>query len=67
MSSLGGTVNARMGDFRSAINNTLTNGNGNLEQAVHIDATFPNVNSKRQIEEALSELVNLAAQRAMRR
>ena len=67
MSSLGGTVNARMSDFKSAVRNTLVNGNNSLEQAVHIEASFPNVNSKREIEEALSELVNLAAQRAMRR
>jgi len=38
-----------------------------LEQDVHIEATFPNVDSKREIEEALSGLVNAAAQRAMRR
>ena len=37
-----------------------------LEQNVHIDASFPNVNSKKEIEEAFSELVNMAAQRAMR-
>ena len=67
MSSLGGTVNTRMNDFKSTIRNTLVNGNNSLEQAVHIEASFPNVNSKREIEEALSELVNLAAQRAMRR
>ena len=38
-----------------------------LEQDVHIEATFPNVDSKREIEEALTGLVNAAAQRAMRR
>jgi len=38
-----------------------------LEQNVHIEASFPNVNSKKEIEEALNDLVNLAAQRAMRR
>lgn len=37
-----------------------------IEQQVHIEASFPNVNSKRQIEEAFSDLVNLAAQRAMK-
>ena len=38
-----------------------------IEQNVHIDASFPNVNSKQEIEQAFSELVNLAAQRAMRK
>ena len=38
-----------------------------LEQDVYIEATFPNVDSKREIEEALTGLVNAAAQRAMRR
>ena len=38
-----------------------------LEQNVHITASFPNVDSKKQIKEAFSELTNLAAQRAMRR
>lgn len=38
-----------------------------LQQSVSIQASFPNVNSKREIEEAFSELVNMAAQRAMRR
>ena len=37
-----------------------------LEQNVHIEASFPNVNSKKEIEEAFNDLVNLAAQRAMR-
>jgi hypothetical protein len=37
-----------------------------IQQNVHIDASFPNVDSKREIEEAFTDLVNLAAQRAMR-
>jgi len=36
-----------------------------IEQNVHIEASFPNVNSKKEIEEAFSELVNLAAQRVL--
>ena len=46
-------------DFNSSSQNQY-------EQNVHIDATFPNVDSKREIEEAFDELVNLAAQRAMK-
>lgn len=38
-----------------------------IEQDVHIEATFPNVDSKKEIEEALTGLVSAAAQRAMRR
>jgi len=45
----------------------MTTSNDNIEQSVHIEANFPNVNSKREIEEAFNDLVNLAAQRAMRR
>lgn len=36
-------------------------------QVVSIEAIFPNVNSKKEIEEALSDLVNKAAQRAMKK
>ena len=35
-----------------------------LDQNVHIDANFPNVNNHTQIEEALNNLVNMAAMRA---
>ena len=38
--------------------------NGQLEQNVHIEANFPNVESASEIEEAINNLVNLAAQRA---
>jgi hypothetical protein len=66
MSSLDGSLFARADNIKSGFYNTSTDEDG-LEQNVHIDASFPNVNSKREIEEALSDLVNLAAQRAMRR
>ena len=38
-----------------------------LEQNVHIEANFPNVETASEIEEALNNLVNLAAQRANRK
>ena len=38
-----------------------------LEQNVQISATFPNVNSKKEIEDAFNEIVNLAAQKALKR
>ena len=39
---------------------------GQLEQNVHIEANFPNVESASEIEEALNNLVQLASQRANR-
>lgn len=41
--------------------------NETIDQNVHISASFPNVNSKKQIEDAFNDLVNLAAQRAMKK
>ena len=38
-----------------------------LEQDVHIEAQFPNVRDSREIENALNNLVNAAAQRANKR
>ena len=66
MNSLDGNLFARANNIKSGFFNT-SNDEDSLEQNVHIDASFPNVNSKREIEEAFSDLVNLAAQRAMRR
>ena len=51
----------------TTLNKLLKKYTPTIEQNVHIDATFPNVDSKREIEEAFNDLVNLAAQRAMRR
>lgn len=53
-------------NIKSLMNNENTDRN-QIDQNVQIEATFPNVNSKREIEEAFNDLVNLAAQRAMRR
>jgi hypothetical protein len=65
MSSMNGTFAARANDIRNGLGNLFTN-NEAIEQNVHIDASFPNVNSKKEIEEAFAELVNLAAQRVMK-
>ena len=35
-----------------------------IEQRVHIEATFPNVSQSREIEDAFNNLINIAAQRA---
>ena len=37
-----------------------------LEQKVHIEATFPNVSQSHEIEDAFNNLINIAAQRAYR-
>ena len=37
-----------------------------LEQNVHIEASFPNVSDRNEIEEAFSNLINLASQYAYR-
>ena len=68
MASMSGNIISKLGSLTS-INPTTSSFGGNssmLQQQVKIQATFPNVNSKKEIEEALSDLVNLAAQRAMR-
>ena len=59
-------MKTRLNSLKAGSFNPLTN-NESLEQNIHIEASFPNVNSKKEIEEAFSDLVNLAAQRAMRR
>lgn len=40
---------------------------GELEQNVHIDASFPNVQNHNEIEEAFTNLVNMASQYAYRK
>ena len=68
MASMSGNIISKLGSLTS-VNPTTSSFGGNssmLQQQVKIQATFPNVNSKKEIEEALSDLVNLAAQRAMR-
>lgn len=45
----------------------LTGQNGTLEQNVHIEASFPGVTDRNQIEEAFGDLVNIAYQYAHRK
>ena len=65
--NLNGNVYSMLGGLVSGRNSNNALNGDSIEQDVHIDANFPNVNSKKEIEEALSDLVNLAAQRVMRR
>jgi hypothetical protein len=44
---------------------SVTTDSGVVEQKVQIDATFPNVKDHKEVEQALNNLVNVAAQRAM--
>lgn len=58
---LGRMANITAGGFSSAV------GGNALEQNVHIEATFPGVKSSIEIQDALNNLVNMAAQRAQTR
>ena len=61
--TMGTTLLNRIADISSAnVGNILSN-SGQIEQRVQIDATFPNVTNHNEIEEALNNLVNAAAQR----
>lgn len=68
--SLNDTVSGKVYDINTSLANGKTQANDNketIEQDVHITATFPNVNSKKEIEDAFSELANRAAQRVLKR
>ena len=60
--SLGASVLSRMAGA-TAQGYSNGSGSGALEQNVHIDAQFPNVRDALEIEQALNNLVNVAAQR----
>ena len=62
-STLGNSVLNRLAGIAAANANGTANG-GLLDQNVSIQATFPNVTSSREIEDALNNLVNMAAIRA---
>lgn len=64
--SLGSSILKQMASMsRNGINGVM--GGEVVEQDVHIDAQFPNVKDSREIENALNNLVNAAAQRANKR
>lgn len=63
--SIGETMLNRLAQISTGAKGILAGfGGDTLEQNVHIDATFPNVQSSNEIEEALKNLTNIAAQRA---
>ena len=49
MDSVGGNIFTKVSDIKSGLYNAFGGGQ-NLEQNVRIDASFPSVNSKREIE-----------------
>ena len=65
-SVLGTSVLNRLAGIAAAGANGI-NDNGTLNQQVHIDATFPGVTHSREIENALNNLVNMAAMRSNRK
>ena len=65
-SSLGGVAFSRLNNIKSNFINDLIDKN-NLQQDVHIEANFPNVVNSQEIENAFNNLINLAAQRTMRK
>ena len=58
---------ASAGGFISLMSSGVAGNQGTLQQEVHIEANFPAVTDKNQIEEAFGDLVNLAAQYANRK
>jgi hypothetical protein len=65
--TIGSTMLNRLAQLNGNANGILAHvGAETMEQNVHIDATFPNVQSSHEIEDALKNLTNIAAQRAFR-
>ena len=67
--SVGSSMISRMANLTSniGINSNIPTSSDTLEQNVHIEANFPNVESSKEIEDALNNLVNVASQRVHRR
>lgn len=65
--TIGTTMLNRLAQVSGNANGILAGlGMDTLEQNVHIDATFPNVQSSNEIENAFKNLTNIAAQRIYR-
>lgn len=64
--SIGSSVLAKLSSLSANnLSNDVFDGN-QLEQNVHIDATFPNVTNSHEVEDAINNLVNMATQRIHR-
>ena len=65
--TIGSTMLNKLAQINGNANGLLAHvGAETMEQNVHIDATFPNVQNSNEIEEAFKNLTNIAAQRAYR-
>ena len=63
--SIDNSIFSRVADFTSGLGIAAPELTSEaLEQNVHIEANFPNVQSSREIEEAINNLTNIASQRA---
>ena len=70
MNSMNSSMMNRISNSLSGIKDNTSNQSLNseqLEQNVHIEATFPGVRDAKEIEEALNNLTNIAAQRIHRK
>ena len=65
--SLEGSLYSRADNIKGGFSNLFDSTNGeSIEQTVNIEAVFPNVNTRKEIEDAFYELANMAIQRALR-
>lgn len=70
MTSMNSSILERIVNGFSGIRNSNVDSNSTIEtidQNVHIEASFPGVKTATEIEQALNNVVNMAAQRAMRK
>lgn len=69
MDNINNNLLGRLMGLSSSFNapmSAISAGSDSLEQKVYIEASFPNVQSSHEIEDALNNLVNVASQRAFR-
>ena len=66
MGNFSGNMMTRLDSIRNGFTNITSSSSENLKQDVHIEANFPNVNTRKEIEDAFANLVNIAAQSIMR-
>jgi len=66
-SAINGFLYSKTNNIKGGFSNLFDSTNGeSIEQTVNIEAVFPNVNTRKEIEDAFYELANMAIQRALR-
>jgi len=60
-------LQAMSNQFNTLSASIYSGSSGILEQSVHIEANFPNVSDRNEIEEAFNNLINTASQYANRK